>query len=163
MVTASRAIRSDPCCPARTFNRAAERGVAPAGSTNYSVADGQVLVPATAAARRGLQPTVTVTANGAARADVATGETVTFTARIDAPAGAGPVVKTEWDFEGSGEYAVVSLPAPDTSATVTGTHTFTAPGTYFPALRATVQRDGDAETPYARVQNLGRVRVVVTG
>jgi hypothetical protein len=28
-------------------------------------------------------------------------------------------------------------------------------------LRATSQREGDAKTPYARIQNLGRVRVVV--
>jgi len=32
---------------------------------------------------------------------------------------------------------------------------------YFPVLRATSQREGDFQTPYARVQNLGRVRVVV--
>ena len=29
------------------------------------------------------------------------------------------------------------------------------------ALRAVSQRDGDARTPYARIQNLGRVRVLV--
>jgi hypothetical protein len=28
-------------------------------------------------------------------------------------------------------------------------------------LRAASQRDGDSKTPYTRVQNLGRVRVVV--
>ena len=41
-------------------------------------------------------------------------------------------------------------------------HAFAEPGTYFPALRATSQRQGDATTAFARVQNLGRVRVVVT-
>ena len=44
---------------------------------------------------------------------------------------------------------------------VTHTHTYTATGTYFPALRATSQREGDPATPHARIQNLGRVRVVV--
>jgi hypothetical protein len=42
------------------------------------------------------------------------------------------------------------------------THSFEAPGTYFPVLRATSQRDGDTKTPFGRIQNLGRVRVVVT-
>lgn len=49
-----------------------------------------------------------------------------------------------------------------TRLTVRATHTFATPGTYFPVLRATSQRDGDRATPYARVQNLDRVRVVVT-
>jgi hypothetical protein len=37
----------------------------------------------------------------------------------------------------------------------------TAPVPHLPVLRATSQREGDAETPFARVQNLGRARVVV--
>jgi hypothetical protein len=44
---------------------------------------------------------------------------------------------------------------------VTVSHTYTQPGTYFAAIRATSQRQGDAETPYALVRNLGRVRVIV--
>ena len=140
-----------------------EKRVAPPASTNYTVADGQVLLPPTAAARKGVQPTVDMKANGGARADVKVGDTVEFTATIDAPPSAGPVVKAEWDCEGAGAYPVFSPLAPSTSATVSATYAFTTPGTYFPALRATVQRDGDAErTAYARVQNLGRVRVVVT-
>ena len=38
---------------------------------------------------------------------------------------------------------------------------YTEPGTYFPVVRATQQREGDPDHPHARVQNLGRVRVVV--
>ncbi|HEY1750208.1 MAG TPA: hypothetical protein VGG29_03035 [Caulobacteraceae bacterium] len=139
-----------------------EHGVAPAESTRYAVEDGQVRTPAAAADRRGLQPTVSVTANGAARAEVKVGEPVAFAAAIEAPPGAGPVVKAEWDFEGAGDYPVVCDLAPGPTAAVTAAYAFSEPGTYFPALRATVQRDGDAATPYARVQNLGRVRVVVT-
>jgi hypothetical protein len=41
------------------------------------------------------------------------------------------------------------------------THTFTTPGTYFPAVRVTNQRSVDAGTPHCRIFNLGRVRVVV--
>jgi len=40
-------------------------------------------------------------------------------------------------------------------------HTFGKAGTYFPALRGVSERTGDRVTPYARVQNLGCVRVVV--
>ena len=36
------------------------------------------------------------------------------------------------------------------------------PGTYFAALRATSQREGDPDTPHTRIQNLARVRVVVS-
>jgi hypothetical protein len=139
-----------------------EHGRAPAESTAYAVADGQVTLPAAASARKGLQPTVTVTANGAARADVKVGEPVAFAGVIEAPPGAGPIIKAAWDFEGSGEYPVVSSVTPAPRVELATTYTFTAPGTYFPALRATLQRDGDPDTPYAQAQNLGRVRVVVS-
>jgi len=40
-------------------------------------------------------------------------------------------------------------------------HRFAEPGTYFPAVRITTQRQGDVSTRHGRIQNLGRVRVVV--
>jgi hypothetical protein len=46
--------------------------------------------------------------------------------------------------------------------TLAASHAYTAPGIYFPALRVTSHRRGDTKTPHARVDNLGRVRVVVT-
>ena len=142
-----------------------EHGVAPPPSTTYEVVDGQVQVPPTAAARGGIQPVVTATANGGVRTDVAVGETVEFAAVIDVPPGAGTVVAAEWDFEGAGDYPVTGsfddATASYTRLTVTATHAFTEPGTYFPALRATSHRQGDVGTAFARVQNLGRVRVVV--
>ncbi|MFX1370154.1 MAG: hypothetical protein ACFFAY_16305, partial [Promethearchaeota archaeon] len=42
-------------------------------------------------------------------------------------------------------------------------YAFSEGGTYFPAARATLHRQGDPATLYARVQNIGRVRVVVEG
>jgi hypothetical protein len=141
-----------------------EKGVAPPPSTNYKVVDGQVLVPPTAAERRGVQPVVTVTATSA-RAEVAVGQAVTFSAAIEVPPHTGQVVAAEWDFEGTGYSPVAEqLTGPDVSGTrvtLETTHAFSKPGTYFPALRATAQRQGDARTPFARIQNLGRVRVVV--
>ena len=47
------------------------------------------------------------------------------------------------------------------SVSVKATHAYSQPGAYFPVLRATSQPEGDLKTPFARVQNLGRVRVVV--
>jgi hypothetical protein len=140
-----------------------EKGIPPPDSCAYSVEDAQVRLPAGAAARKGVQPTVELTANGAARAEVKVGESVEFNAVIDAPPGAGPVVRAEWDFEGAGQYPLTSDITSAPSVTVSASYAFEAPGTYFPALRATVQRDGETEkTAYARVQNLGRVRIVVS-
>ena len=142
-----------------------ERGLAPPPSTAYEVVDGQVLVPATATARRGIQPVVEMCANGGSRADVAVGETVEFAATIEVPAGVGTVEHAEWDFEGVGDYPVVQkfgdTDSAFTTLTVTTTYAFSEPGTYFPVLRATSQRQGDAKTPFARIHNLGRARVVV--
>ncbi|MCJ2185877.1 PKD domain-containing protein [Novosphingobium beihaiensis] len=139
-----------------------EKGVAPPASTSYRIEDGQVIVPPTAAARHGIQPVVTLAANGGVRADVAVGTPVTFTGTITVPPGTGDLVAAEWDFDGKGTFPQSSKVAKGAkSVTVTVTHTFDKPGTYFPALRGTSQRQDDFDTPYARIGNLGRVRVVV--
>jgi hypothetical protein len=141
----------------------AESGVVPAGSTRYEIADSQVTVPADAAARRGIQPVVDLTVNGAAadRVDVAAGDPITFEGAITAPPNAGDVVAAEWDFAGTGDFTAGAIGGPGRAVEVQTTHTYTRPGTYFPVLRATGQRDDDTSTPFARVQNLDRVRVVV--
>nr|WP_255374639.1 PKD domain-containing protein [Cohnella sp. OV330] len=139
----------------------AEKGVAPAGSTRYQVTNGQVLLPAGAAVRQGIQPVVDLTVGGAARIDIAAGKSVTFKAKIQVPPGSGKIVRTDWDFLGDGRFSAKSFGAPKPTVEVSVTYTFTKPGTYFPALRATSQREGNASTPFANVQNLGRVRVVV--
>lgn len=140
-----------------------EHGIAPPASTEFQLVDGQVLVPPTAQERRGVQAVVDLTANGGVRADVKVGDEVTFVASIAVPASAGTIVAAEWDFEGAGDYPVSSdwLDGSATSAELTISHTFTAPGTYFPAVRVTSHRSGDLRTKHARIQNLGRVRVVV--
>jgi hypothetical protein len=141
-----------------------ERGLAPPASTSYEVVDGQVVVPPTADGRKGIQPTVDVAANGRDRVDVAIGEPVVFTASAQAPRGTGTIVAAEWDFDGSGDYAEreVGLDGSESRVELSRTHAFTEAGTYFPALRITTQRMGDLDTHYGRVQNLGRVRVVVS-
>jgi hypothetical protein len=144
-----------------------EKGVAPPPSTNYKVVDGQIEVPATAAERRGIQPVVMLSANGGVRASVKVNRAVNFSAVIELPPDTGKIVGAEWDFDGKGSFPVVQeikqsdITGSGGRVSLTISHAFSKPGTYFPALRATSQRQGDATTPFARIYNLGRVRVVV--
>ena len=144
-----------------------EKDVPPPSSTNYKIVDGQVVVPPTAAERKGIQPVVSVMVHGGARAEVHAGKPVTFTAVIDVPPNAGKVVSAAWDFEGEGTFST-SQEITRSNSNSSGsqvqlkiTHVFSKPGTYFPALLATSQRDGNANSQFTCVPNLGRVRVVV--
>ncbi|HRI19610.1 MAG TPA: hypothetical protein PLA68_01595, partial [Panacibacter sp.] len=142
-----------------------EKGIPPPATTNYKIEDGQVIVLATAAERKGIQPVITLKANNSERADVKVGEAVTFTATIELPPNTGKIVAAQWDFEGEGTFAIEGKLIPDGknmfSVKLKTTHSFTKPGTYFTTLRGISQRQGDAKTAYARIQNLARVRVVV--
>ena len=139
-----------------------EHGVAPPQSTQYRIADGQVVLPVSAGGRMGIQPVVKLLVNGGTRADILAGQSVTLTGTITVPPGAGKVVSAQWDFDNSGAFATsAGLRRPAGTTTVTITHRFDAPGTYYVALRGASQRNGDRATPYARVQNMDRVRVVV--
>ena len=57
-----------------------EFGIAPPPSTRYEVVDAQVVLPATALDRKGMQPLVDLTANGGVRAEVPVGRPVAFAA-----------------------------------------------------------------------------------
>jgi hypothetical protein len=142
-----------------------EKGIEPPATTSYKIEDGQVIVPATAAERKGIQPVITLKANEGLRADVETGKPVTFTARVDLPEHTGKIVAAEWDFEGAGTFSEAGkfTPVDNTGSPITlnAMHSFLKPGTYFTTLRIASQRAGDAKTPYTRIQNLERVRIVV--
>jgi hypothetical protein len=139
-----------------------EKGIAPPASTNYQVVDGQVVLPPTAAARRGVQPVVTLRVAGRDRIEVRAGQPVRFTGTIAVPPGSGAVIAADWDFDGAGTFPVSSPVAKAAKqVTVTASHSFAEPGTYFVALRAFSNRAGNLATPYARIRNLDRVRVVV--
>jgi hypothetical protein len=142
-----------------------EKGVPPPANSEFKVIDSQIVVASTAAERKSIQPVVTLTANGAVRADVKVGVPVNFAGVVEVPPGTGQVVVADWDFEGTGDYPVAgeikTSDASGSHATVTTTYAFKQPGTYFPVLRAGAQRQADG-TSYARVLNLARVRVVVT-
>lgn len=138
-----------------------EHGIVPPASTSYEVVDGQVIVPTDAAERLGVQPVVAVTANGGSLAEVEMGEAVTFRAVAEVPPGCGEVVSMEWDFDGSETFAASETLVPAGQLVIERHYSFDAPGVYFPTVRVSSQRNGDATTPYARLQNLARVRVVV--
>lgn len=137
-----------------------EKGVPPA-ETSYTFADGKISLPASARERGGVQPVVEVTANGQVRAEVGVGETVTITAAAEAPPGAGTFTQAHWDLDASGRFALAAeAPPGQTTLTVSTTHSFDRPGTYFVTCRVRLNREGD---PAARrqIENLASARVVV--
>jgi hypothetical protein len=141
-----------------------EQGTPPPANTNYRVVDGQIVVPSTARERHGIQPVVTILANGRSRTDIAAGQEVRFTGTISVPPGTGAVVKAEWDFDGKGDFPVAATlngrPNHRQMILVQTRYRFTKPGTYFATLRGYSQRSDDG-TLFARIRNLARARVVV--
>jgi hypothetical protein len=149
----------------RDLSNWVEKGITPPASTNYKVVDGQILVSASALERKGIQPIINLKADSGERTEIAVEKAVTFDALIELPPHTGKIVSAEWDFEGAGTFPVTAdlktAKVKGSSITLKTTYKFTKPGTYFPTLRAVSQREGDAKTPFARIQNLARVRVVV--
>lgn len=139
----------------------AEDGVDPPASTQYSVEDAQIVVPDDAAARKGIQPTVDLTADDAQIVTVPSGQAVSLRAAVTAPEGTGSIIAAEWDYDGDGVFTDAPLSEIASTTTVSAAPVFDTPGTYLVALRVTSVRDGDPGAPFARVQNLDRVQVVV--
>ena len=139
-----------------------ENGVEPPKSSSYDVVDSQLILEEDATARGGIQPGVELTVNGASRANITSGETVNFSAKIQVPQGTGEIVKVEWDFLGNGKYVAADFNVlPDGSWQVNASYTYNTEGTYFPQVRVASKRDGEAVKTFARAYNLGRARVVV--
>ncbi len=147
----------------RDLSNWVENDVAPPMGTQYQVDGGQIVIPDNADERKGIQPVVTLKVNGSELAKVKVGETVKFSAEIEAPPQTGQIVKAEWDFDGAGEYPRNEnlTGKAKNKITVTSSFSFSEPGTYFPAIRVASNKDGDANDEYASVQNIGRVRVIV--
>lgn len=128
-----------------------EKGIAPPANSNYKVIEGQVVLPANAAERRGIQATVMIKANGKESTVAAKNKPVVFTAVIDLPANTGSIVQAAWDFEGAGKFDVEGKLITDSKktsrVTLRSTYTFTKPGIYFPTLRVASQRQGDKKIP----------------
>lgn len=142
-----------------------EKGVSPPSNTNYKIIDGQVVLPATATERKGVQPVIKLEANGSESAEVKAGQRVVFTATVEVPPNTGKVVAAEWDFDGTGDFSKVgkfkSSKGKDSPVNLKASYIYSKPGTYFVVLRVASQREGNSKTPYTLIRNLVRARVVV--
>jgi hypothetical protein len=142
-----------------------EEGIPPADDTSFEfTTDSALALAPTAAQRKGIQPVVTATANGCARAEVSVGEPVTLEVRADTPPGGGTIIAVEWDILGHGDWLVRddAIDGTKTSVVSRATYAFDEPGTYFPSARVSSHRQGDVNARGRRVPNLARVRVVVS-
>ncbi|MGN1023701.1 MAG: hypothetical protein ACI4OJ_09390, partial [Lachnospiraceae bacterium] len=143
-----------------------ERGISPRESTGYHMEGGQVILKEGAAMRKGLQPIVSLTANGAVAARVQPGEEVTFCAAIALPEGSGDLDLVLWDFEATDRFSPCGTWSGTTwlsdrtgQANAACTHTFTVPGTYFAVVRAAANKEPG--NPLTRIWNMARVRIEV--
>jgi len=87
---------------------------------------------------------------------------VTVEVKAEAPPGAGTFTQVHWDFDGSGAFATSQPVEPgQTELTLSTTHAYDKPGTYFATARVRLNRNGD---PAARrqVENLASARIVVS-
>jgi hypothetical protein len=158
----------------RDLTQWCEKGIPPPQSTNFSVLEGQIRMPDTAAERKGIQPIVNLVANGGEVATIKRGESVQFVGQVEVLPDAGKVVAAEFDFNGLGTYPVSGeiQSISNTAALIKANQSFWIRGIYFPALRVYSQRPADQFTidtkssgnyssNYGRVHNFGRLRVVV--
>jgi hypothetical protein len=138
-----------------------EKGVPPA-ETNFTMVDGKVSLSPTAAERGGTQPVVGVTVNGGARTEVAAGQPVTIQLEAEAPPGAGTITQIQWDFDNSGRFAIEQpIMQGETKLSLSMTHAYDQPGTYFAVARVRLNREGDS-TAARQVENLAAARIVVS-
>src|SRR5690606_22495079 len=138
-----------------------EDGVKPV-PTNYQFADGKIILAPTAQERAGIQPVMSVRANGAEYTEIKVGQPVTVEVHAEVPAGAGTIVGVRWDFDGTGKFPV-SLPVDGsrTELTLSTTHTYDKPGTYFATAMVLSHREGEINATARRIPNLASARVVV--
>lgn len=138
-----------------------ERDDAAPASTRYSIEDGQVVVPAKAADRGGVQPVLTLTVDGADRADVDAGADVRVRLVAESPAGAPPIVRVEWDLDSDTDFEEHEDVRQAVRTKVDRSVRFAQPGTYFIAVRVSAQHAADVGTPFGRIDAVARARVVV--
>jgi hypothetical protein len=138
-----------------------ENETLPPASTTYTVTNSQIEIPQDAG-RGGIQAVLCLKANGTERLETVTGAPVIFDVNIQVPKGTGKVVSVEWDHLGVGEFVPQSFGLPRETLSIRVNYRYRMAGTYFPAVRVTSQREGNQTTPFGRIHNLGRARVVVS-
>lgn len=137
-----------------------ENNVDPPPPTEYSVEKGQVKIPLSSGARKGIQPVVELFVDESKLTRAAPGEKKEFRVKVQAPDVLGHTVALEWDPLGVGEYTKLDI-QPGPEITFEMPHTYDEPGVYFAGVRAASHRSGDTKTDIALAWNLDRVRVVV--
>jgi hypothetical protein len=144
-----------------------EKGIEPSKTSDYKVVDGQVQLGIDGKLRGGVQPVPIVSINGKERADVKVGEQVVIHVVADVPTGTGKIIQAAWCIDDSKHFTV---PVDLNKAVFNNdrsrvefdtTVSYDKPGTYFPTVRVSSQRKGDLGDPFTRIENLGKVRVVV--
>ena len=154
------------------LDRWVDQGIVPPDSTVMRMTPGSVVLPATAAERKGIQPVVVGTANGIRDLTVRSGANVRLDGLAESPFGQ-TIVRYEWDFgddagapdydcaEGSAPGAPV-LPRCDGGAPTSGAristpaeHVYATPGTYFATVK--VYDGTDVLGPFDGFRNLSRV------
>jgi hypothetical protein len=90
----------------------AEKGVAPPASTRYTIRSGQVILAPEAADRNGLQPVMSLAANGASRVAAGVGQPVTLAAKLEMPPKGGQIVRYKWTIDGKDDAPTVITPQP---------------------------------------------------
>lgn len=137
-----------------------EQGVTAPPSTSYTIRNGQVVLPARAADRHGLQPVVNFTIDGGSRAVVGVNQPVKLAARLEMPPGTGMIVQYYWTIDGTEDAPTLVDPMP--LVNVVRTISFDKPGTYFVRLTVNGQRDGLLNPGnQTLMQNFKDVQVVV--
>jgi hypothetical protein len=136
-----------------------EDDIDPAATTSYEIRDAQLELAAPLT-RAGIQPTVSLEGPSGASTSVSVGQPVTLHATAATP-DKSRIVAFEWDGDADGRYEhVESVPAEHHSSSEL-TVRFDRPGDYFPAVRVVSRRDSTDRSPFARMQNVARVRIVV--
>lgn len=132
-----------------------EKGIEPPAQTVYAMREGELIVPAKASERKGIQNVCTLTAEGKRTATVPCGVPLEFSVDVEIPDGAGYLTGVEWSFEGEKDFPV------KTGTETKVTHTYTKPGNYIAVVRTYNERHGDKETPFTRIRNIDRIAVTV--
>lgn len=137
-----------------------EDNVDPPTPTNYTVVEGQVKVPSSASARKGIQPVVELFVDNSKRTQVGPGQKKEFHVKVQVPDGVGQIVALEWDPLGIGEYIKKDINV-GPEIDLRFSYAYEKPGVYFAGVRAASHRDGNTNTKIALTWNIDRVRVIV--
>jgi len=147
----------------RDLSQWVEKGIDPPATSNYTIVEGQVILPATASKRGGLQPVPKLLAEHQRAVIMNVGDKVSFTLNVEVPENTGEIVKVEWDFENKGLFKTGKFKRTENANVyyAESKHRFFKKGTYFTTVRVISQRNGEKKTPFTLIQNLDRVRVIV--